>query len=281
VCNRLTAAEPAPVRSRDQLKTIVKKACAWISMGLERLILNDPAAGVSKAVQYIKTYPLIDLFRTGYDEIAALRQKAVSWQNESWVTQNKLPLSFWGERRLGVIGGLLLSRPRFYDPAQGGNLYREFETLADVETARAALIEVMAWDRLFSSLSVPGKYLAKNRSIGFDTLVLTLWARHCIGLPVDPAPIPLSDFRPFFEDLWEQDQTPPAIKDSRKAEMLKWLAEKSEQSEIDISKVLGNALENLFDKIAENCGAVQPEDIDPRFITLFSLTWDHGGPDTL
>jgi len=277
VCNRLIAAEPDPVRSRDQLKAIVKKACGWISMGLERLILSDPDGRDEKTVEYIKTYPLIDLFRTGYGEIAALRHKATAWRDGSWFVKNKLPLSFWGERRVGVIGGILLSRPRFYDPLQRGNLYREFETLSDIETARGLLAEVMEWDRLFSRLSVPGKSLAKNRSIGFDTLVLTLWARHCIGLPVDPAPISLSDFRPFFADLWEQDRTPPAIKDSRKAALLKWLAEKSKQSEVDISKAMGNALEDLFDEIAENYGAVRPENLDPRFISLFLLAGDPDG----
>lgn len=276
VCNRLIGAESEPVRSRDQLKAIVNKACAWISMGLERLILGDPAGGIEKTIEHIKAYPLIDLFRAGYGEIAALRQQAITWRKQSWFARNKLPFSFWGERRVGVIGGLLLPRPRFYDPSPNGDLYREFETLADTLTARRTLDEVMEWDRLFSRLSVSGPALDQIRSIGFGPLVLTLWARHAIGLPVDPAPIPVSDFRPFFEDLWEPGQTPPAIKDSRKAAMLKWLADTSEQSEVDISKVLGNALEDLFDEIAENYGTVRPEDLDPRFISLFLLA---GNPE--
>lgn len=49
VCNRLIAASPAPVRSRDQLKTIVRNACAWISMGLEELTQTDPAHGEKKS----------------------------------------------------------------------------------------------------------------------------------------------------------------------------------------------------------------------------------------
>jgi hypothetical protein len=274
VCNQLIATEPNPVRTRDELKAIVKKACGIISISLENLLLKNNAAADVMTEEYIMTYPLIDLFRNGYGEVAGLRQETKTWQENSWVSEKKLPLSFWGERLVGVIGGLLINRPKFYDAPPSGNLYREFACMADIDITRSILKQAMAYDNLLSTMAIPTKNFSKDRFITCENLLMTLWTRHCLGLSPEMKPIPVSVFRPFFTDLWDQGKTPPAIKEPKKTELLQWLASESGLSNKKISQDIGNALELLFDDIAKDYGTIQPEDIDPRFVTMFLLVQD-------
>ena len=271
VCNQLIAAEQTPVRSRDELKTIVKKACGFISIGLESLLRREKVVPDTLTVEHIKTYQLTDLFRTGYGEIASLRQQAKKWQKSSWFSKNKLPLSFWGERLVGVIGGLLINRPKFYNIHQTEELYREFETMAEIEMTRSILAEAMAYDNLLSGMAIDANDFLKDRFISCQNLLMTLWARHCIGLPPEIIPIPVALFRPFFAELWKPGKTPSAIKESKKTDFLQWLAGESELPENEISQDLGKALELLFGEIAEEYGTVRPEDLEPRFVQMFLL----------
>lgn len=274
VCNQLIATEPNPVRTRDELKAIVKKACGFISISLENLLLKNKAAADVMTEEYIMTYPLIDLFRNGYGEIANLRQEAKTWQKNSWCTKNKLPLSFWGERLVGVIGGLLINRPKFFNTDQSGDLYREFETMADAEMTRSTLRQAMAYDSLLSAMAIRTDDFSKDLFITCENLLMTLWARHCLGLSPEMIPIPISVFRPFFTDLWKSGKKPPVIKDSKKTEFLQWLSAESGFSEKKISQDLGNALELLFNDIAKDYGNIQLDDLDPRFVTIFLLESD-------
>ena len=274
VCNQLIATQTNPVRSRDELKAIVKKACGFISIGLENLLLENHDSAEVLPEEYIIEYPLIDLFRNGYGEVAGLRQETKTWQENSWVSEKKLPLSFWGERLVGVIGGLLINRPKFYDAPQSGNLYREFASMADIDITRSILRQAMAYDNLLSTMAIPTENFSKDRFITCENLLMTLWTRHCLGLSPEMKPIPVSVFRPFFTDLWDQGKTPPAIKDPKKTEFLQWLASESGLSKKKISQDIGNALELLFNDIAKDYGTIQPKDIDPRFVTMFLLVQD-------
>ncbi len=274
VCNQLIATEQSPVRSRNELKAIVRKACGFISIGLECLLSKEKVTPDVAINEYIKTYQLIDLFRAGYGGIANLRQQTKKWQQNSWFYKNKLPLSFWGERLVGVIGGLLIDRPKFYDIGQTGELYREFETLADIEMAGSILAEAMAYDKLLSGMDIHGNTFSKDRFITCENLLMTLWAKHCIDLPPEITPIPLTLFKPFFADLWEPGEMSSKIKDSKKTDLLQWLASESGIAENEISQNLGNALELLFKEIADNYGTIRPNDLDLRFVTIFLLSHD-------
>ena len=279
VCNQLAAAEKKPVRSREDLKSIVKKATAYISIGLESLVTSGKTAPGDSATaapfdEYIKTYPLIDLFRTGYGRVADMRQQAKDWQQSSWFAANGLSLSFWGERLVGTIGGLLIKRPMFYDSHRRGDFYREFETMADIEHTEAVLKETMAYDKLLAAMDISDEDFETERFITFENLLMTLWARHCLGLSPGLEPIPIDLFRPFFKDLWEPGKTPPEIRESKKTDLLQWLAARSGRPEEEISKDLGNALEILFDEIAKDYGTIRTDDLDPRFVTIFMLSDD-------
>ena len=274
VCNQLTAAEQKPVRGREALKAIVKKACAYTSIGLESLLdssKTSPDRREEHAAAGVTAHPLIDLFRTGYGHIAALREQSKTWRTNNWATKNNLPMSFWGERMVGVIGGLLIRQPLFYDNYKRGALYREFETMADIDKTRSVLDEAIAWDGLLRAMDLPAARLTENTFITCENLLMTLWARHCLNLPPEITPIGVKTFMPFFADLWETEKIPLEIKEVKKTDFLKWLAAESRLPQENISKDLGLALEILFDNIAKDSATVQAEDLDPRFVTAFML----------
>jgi len=273
LCNHLIAADPKPVREREALKAVVKKACGYLGIGLRRLSGIKTAPDENRMAAIIRSYPLIDIFRAGYGLAADVKRQAEEWRKNSWFARNRLTLHFWGERLMGVIGGLLVKRPLYFDNYKTGVLYREFETMTDIRRTRAALRRAMAFDDLFSCLTVDLLPPPKQVLITYKNLLLTLWARHRLGLSATPEPIPMDRFQPFFIELWEiaEAGAAPAVRESHKTEFLRWLAKESGFTEPEISRNLGKSLEHLFAEIADEYGRLSPMDLEPRFINLFLI----------
>jgi len=100
---------------------------------------------------------------------------------------------------------------------------------------------------------------------------LTLWADHLTGLEPKakrPVPIPLADFRPFFQELWDPER-PGHINETIKAIFLDWLAGRSGLTVEELSRKISHILTDLFEEIEAEMGAVSPNHLDPRFIPLF------------
>jgi len=271
LCNQIASADQKPIHERTELREIVKKACGYLEIGFERLAGKNTRLDDNKTAAFIQTYPLIDIFRLGYGLVTNLRQRAKQWQQQSWFANNRLALSFWDEYLVGVIGGLLVNRPRFFDNYETGALYREFLSLADVKATHRALKQAMAFDDMLSCMSIETADLPEGFFITYKNLLLTLWARHEGGLPVRAHPIPMERFKPFYRSLWESAAEPPRIKDSIKSDFLRWLSRESAFTQEEISLNLGDALEQLFDEIAGEYGEVSAQNLDPRFVQHFLL----------
>ena len=54
-----------------------------------------------------------------------------------------------------------------------------------------------------------------------------------------------------------------------KESFLNWLSDKTGLTNYEITQKLGQTLENLFNEIESEYGAVSNEDLDPRFTYLF------------
>ncbi|MEA3429149.1 MAG: DUF6178 family protein, partial [Thermodesulfobacteriota bacterium] len=113
-----------------------------------------------------------------------------------------------------------------------------------------------------------------ERTITYKNLILTLWARHYMGLSEELEPLSLDELKTFFDDLlitpqkskkYKQRKTSISIKES----FLNWLSEKTGLNIYEINQRLGQALENLFNAIESEYGGVAKKDLDPRYIYLF------------
>jgi len=267
LCNQLLIADKQAVNGRNALHHAVKKASGYLGIGLDTL------SGVDDKL--IASYVLADIFRVGFGRALRLKWRTEEWRNSSWFTAQGLPLSFWDEKWLGVVGGLLVKRPLYFDNYQTGTLYREFLTIKDISVTNTILTDIIALDQLLASLSLEVKPLPPGRFLTYKSLLLTHWARETIDSGTGEttfAILPLDAFRPFFNTLWRSQKKPRAIKFSAKSAFLKWLKDKSGLTGTVITQQCGNTLENLFAEVETELGKISGNDLDPRFIQLFLLS---------
>jgi hypothetical protein len=174
-------------------------------------------------------------------------------------------LKFWLEEGMGVVGGLLIKRPLFFDNYRSGVLYREFETLADLITAEGALDTIMALDALLARMTITAP-LAPAGPLNWQNLLLTLWVRDCLELGPENLAVDLEDLRRFFAGLWTAEGK---IRPARRRQFLHWLARRSNQAPEAVSLSLAPVLEALFQQLEDEYGPVPPEALNRRFIRLF------------
>jgi len=266
LCNSIIVADGKTIHTREELGEIVKKACGYINVGLESLEDNHR--------QLIQTYPLADIFRVGFGRALALKWKADAWQRVSWYARAGLPLHFWGETLMGVVGGLLIKKPLFFDNYATGTVYREFQTCEDIRRTEEMLDRTISFDKLFSRLSLEKISGHAGSLLNYKNLLLTLWTAHSQGLKEYPAVIstvPLDVFKTFFEQLWDMTSNPPTIKPARKNDFMGWISSASGLSRDTLAQELGSAFEELFQEIEENYARVSAKNIDPRFMQLFRV----------
>ena len=274
LANQIIAADQKNIRNRDELRNVVKKACGHISIGLEHLTGANKVLDVNQSAALIQKYILSHIFRVGYTLCLELKWKAEKWRSKSWFAKMGLSLGFWDEEWLGVLGGLLIKKPLFYDNYKTtSSLYREFSSIEDIRKAEKVLNEIIAFDDLLSLMTIKFETTG-DRAITYKNLILTLWARHYLSLPEELAPLSLDELKTFFDDLLitpqksekdKQRKTSILIKES----FLNWLSEKTGLNIYEITQRLGQTLENLFNAIESEYGAVAKKDLDPKYIYLF------------
>ncbi len=274
LCNQVIAADQIKMREKEALARVVQKVGDYISIGLEKAAAdsggNKPYAGPD----LLQSQYLADIFRVGYGCALAMKWKADKWQHTAWFTGQGLPLSFWGESWLGVLGGLLIKKPLFYNALGAGPLYREFASLADIAHTETALNTIMAFDDLLGLMNIE---IDPAQSQGFLTcqnLILTLWANHHLGQAGTvkaPVPLTLEQFRRFFGELWQPGTHPRRISDTMRELFLDWLAGRSALATFEIAERMSPALEQLFEAIEQELGAVKAADLDPRYIQMFLI----------
>ncbi len=268
LCNQIISADQKIIREREELRGIVKKACGYLSLGLEHISVKYSEKAVNRSAALIQKIPLSRIFRVGYGFALRLKWRAQKWQKQSWFSQKKLPLGFWGEEWLGVLGGLLIKKPLYFDNYKTGVIYREFESLNDIRETETVLSEMMAMDRLFSlmkitPLPVPGRLLT------YKNFMLTLWARHCLALTQESLPLRSDEFKRFFEELWESSEKPKKVKLSAKESFLKWLSDASGEDIYEITQQSGRTFEKLFQEIESEYGEVSTRHLEAKYISLF------------
>ncbi|MGD2271056.1 MAG: DUF6178 family protein [Desulfobacterales bacterium] len=270
--NQIITADQRSIKDRSELGKVVRKACGYVSIGLQRLVEeSQPSAKIRKnfCAAMLKKYPLADIFRVGYGQALALKWRAEKWLAKSWFAAQGLSLTFWGEEWLGVLGGILLRKPLFFDNYRSGTIYREFFSIDDIKETRKALRDIIALDDLLSLMNIK---LTSPPSYGFLTfkkLILTLWSRNEIGLSDDLRPLTLDQFKQFYDHLWESGKKPYKIPLTLRESFLDWLGQKTARGTHEISEKLGQVFESLFGEIEKEYGEVSSTDLDPRYIHLF------------
>ena len=277
LCNQIVVADQKIVGEHEVLQEIVKKASGYVSIGLE-LMLKDKKVDPARAAALITRYALQDIFRVGFGGALKLKWRAEKWLSTCWFAQAGLRLTFWGEQWLGIVGGLLLKKPLFYDNYRTGVLYREFATLEDIGKIEKIFNQIVGVDDLLSLMNIKIDSVSQYGFLTYKNLLLTLWARRYRRLKSTLLkPLTVKQFHPFFEKLLP-GQVDSAGESARKipVEMkiafLNWLAAETGLKDYEITDRLGQTFADLFSEIETEYGRVAPEELDPKFVNLFLIT---------
>ena len=270
LCNQIVAADQETIRDRDALGAIVKKACGYLNIGLEVLAAEGTLHDINRAVALIQQYPLAGIFRVGYGRALDLKWRAERWRKTSWFEKEGLLLNFWDQAGMGVLGGLFIKKPLFYDNYATGVLYREFIGSDDVEKTEKVLNEIIYIDELLALTAVKPEKIS-DALLTYKNLILTLWARNYLGLSKKPALLTLDELKRFFDDLWSGEGQARKTSRKMKEAFLHWLADLTGQALYEISQKLDQTLENLFNEIESELGKVSSKDLVPEYIHLFLI----------
>ena len=272
LCNIIISADQNVIRGKEDLGGIVKKACDYLSIGLE-IIGKKDVNNLLYLESLISRYQLQHLFRIGYSSVQKLKWQAEKWYLNSWTKKAGLTFDFWDYKGLGVLGGLFIKRPLFFDNYKKGTLYREFKSLEDIKNTEKVFNEIMAFDNLFQLMEL--EILVKiDKFVDYKMFILTIWARVVMKLSKTFEPIKLTDYKKFILKLFTEKQAVSLTETGKiglkmKEQFLKWLSKESGITTLDISHKLGKTLEELFNKIEEEYGAVSMDNIDHKYINLF------------
>lgn len=274
LCNQVIAADQEIIRGRDQLKPVVAKVSGYLSIGLELLTKKGADNREATASALLRRLLLADIFRTGFARALRLKWKAARWRKDSWAQQ--VDLTFWDEAWLGLLGGLLLDRPKFYDPTHAPSSFRDFQTIAELDSTARSLAQLAAVDDLLKILDPPVAQLAGIRFLTYKNLLLTLWARASLNAPPIDAQtstlaLPMAAFQDFYAALWTDRKGRRIIDDASKGAFLQWAATASGQSPVDLSERLGTVFEALFREVESELSLVKTGNLDARYVHLFLL----------
>jgi hypothetical protein len=274
--NQLVVADQKTIASRADIEAVVKKTAGYLSIGLERLSAKPRDA--VQSVSLIRSHLLSGIFRVGYGAALELKWQARQWLKQSWFSEKKLPLSFWEESWVGVLGGILIKKPLFFDNYQTGVLYREFGSLEDIQVTQTLLRQIIQFDALLGAmaddLTLFLQSVSSRQSLSYKNLILTRWAQCHIGLSPEIVPIPMDSFILFFRELFgkrgKQDFTKPArVRKAMKSSFLRWLSETTGWTSRELTERSGPEMERLFAELEADLGGVSEADLNPRFIQLF------------
>jgi len=263
LCNRIIVSDRMTVRSRDGLRQVLSKACGYIILGMDEI--SEKIGLPSDSL--ISDYYLIYLFRAGYSRVVSLQREVRKWIENSWFRNQEIPLSFWGEEWMGVLGGLLLKRPLFFCNYESGLLYRDFRHEDDIARTRRAIDSMVALDSVFARMgaSIPGISGALLQSTPF---ILTMWANHWLKRTGGEFPIPLKEFSGFYGTIIENGEISAGMKEN----FIEWLSSVTSMELPEIFERIWFAFEDVFKDLENEYRYVNISDLDPRYIKYFYLS---------
>jgi hypothetical protein len=260
--NKVISADNIKIREKKDLEKVIEKTCGYLSVGIERIDKRNVGS-------VIENYFMEDIFRAGSSEVLKLGRKASLWHQTSFVHNNNLPLSFFDEKWLGIIGGLMLDRPLFFDSLNTEESYRNFKSFKEIDYVAMEVGKIIEVDNMLEKLDVDIQSFSKG-ILTYKSLLLTLWTKNHLGLDNSLNPIPVNDFKDFFAALFSNKEE-FKIENIKREDFILWIAKASKTDRKKIKDNFISVANEMFDEIEEEYGSVNPNDIDLRFIRHFLL----------
>lgn len=265
--NKVISADKIKLRSKDDLEKAVFKTAAYINLGLEVILDSDLKPEDASIV--ISQYFLEDIFKTGSRTGIKLKAAATEWYAKSYMNKASLPLSFLDETYMGVIGGLFLERPLYFDKYSPKDVYRDFKNLFEITHTDGQLQQIIALDMLLGKIDVDISTF-KEGVLTYKTYLLTLWAKNRLNLPHNLEPIGIEPFKIFFTEFFTPAKNTTAYQ-IQLDDLLIFISELTGFDEGKMTQPMKKVMSELIEELASEYESVGPNDIDPRFIPHFLI----------
>ena len=268
MCNQISSADGLVVRDKESLVDIVRKACGYLSIGLEKVTGGDP----NRAALLLEEYPLHHIFRVGYGTALKLLWKTQRWFKENWFVRQAFGLSFWEDDWKAMLECLLRKRPLYYTGFSEDAPCREFRSLEEITHCQKALDQIINLDELLSLLFAQtpvAHQVQAYHPVTYKNLLLTSWAIDHLGLQDKILSLSVEELKAFFGDLWGEEAGPHRVDTRMKQDLLDWLQMRSGQAIDDILGRTGKTFDRLLGELEKEYGSVSLEDVDPRYVRHF------------
>lgn len=265
LANSILVADQIKVNEREDMNKAVVKAMGYLRIAYETLKQTNEKL---TPVNMMNRYQVGQLFSFGFSRALKLKWQAQAWLKESYIVQNKLGIKFYDEKGMGVLSGLFLKRPLYFDDFSQGSLYREFAALDDINATQDSLAEIMAMDALLkqTGIQIPVEIQEDDHyPLTWKNLLLTLWVRHELNYENNLDPLSTGALQDFWPQIFDGNQ----LQKSAKPNFKKWL-EQLANAKINDENAL-RALDKLFVELVEEYADVDPRNLNAKHVTMFRL----------
>ena len=257
VSNRLIVADEITIEDRADLTKVVKKAVGYLDIGLDAVIKEMPGR---TPVSVLEDFALVDIFRAGYSFV--LKSK---WDADAFYKESKYPLTFWGEEKMGMLGGLLLPRPLLYDENKTTeNRYRDFWNTDDIRFARHELEATKALKTVFDQMNLP--MAGAPKWVAWSTLLMTYFANDLIEKKEGALPLSEKEVRWAQGKLFrKKTETEWALNDDMPSALQAWM----EKNNGTITPLVEESLTQMWREIEEGSKYVNPDTVSAKYVPYF------------
>ncbi len=271
MCNQIISADNLKAREKEDLVSVVGKACGYLDIGLERITHGE----LHRIVSFLDKFPLNQIFRVGYGAALELKWKAERWIKKSWFVMQGLDTQFWEDEWGGMLDGLLMKRPLFYTSfSNAGKPYREFKNLKEITHCGKCLDQIIAFDQLLSLVFARASFLYPTEAYhaaNCKNLLLTYWSLHYLGLEKGSGLLDMDQLKIFFEHLWTSGEKSFRVKKEMKGSCLDWLVARSRLTSSEVQDLVGAILDAIFEELEKEYGSVSVGNLDPRYVRHFLI----------
>ncbi len=272
ICNQIISADNLKAREKEDLISVVGKACGYLDIGLERITHGES----HEIVSFLNKFPINQIFRVGYGTALELKWKMERWIKKSWFVIQGLDTQFWESEWGGMLDGLLMKRPLFYTSfSDTGKPYREFKNLKEIIHCGKGLNQIIAFDQLLSQVFARTSFICPTEAyyaVNYQNLLLTCWSLHYLGLEKGSGLLAMDQLRAFFKHLWTSGEKPFQVKSQMKGSFLNWLAARSGLAGSEVQDLVGTILDAIFEELEKEYGKVSVDNLDPKYIRHFLIT---------
>ena len=270
---RLLVADAEHIGDLEAMRKALDRLFSLVNVGLLSLSGEDR----NRARLVLRTVPIRDVFQVGFSRTVDLRRAALSIAQRYWPEWKTAGFTFLGTPADEVMRGLVMRVPQHYE-FKAGAVFRDFETLGEIESARAHLEEagVLA-ETCFEKLGVPkpgeaapslaGVFALDLADITLENLLLTALVNVGLGRELRVSPLSRGDVREVFERVLEKDANGRNVVGRASRDRMMAALRQATGFEEGRFQALSRAVERSLRTLEDEVGSIAAwEDVDPRYV---------------